>query len=362
MSATSSGGIARRRLAAQHLVRPSLATPADVVRTLGAVQSQDYAGAKWAVGMRMAAGSDDDVERAMTEGAILRTHVLRPTWHFVAPGDVRWMLALTAPRVKRLLATYDRQLGIDETTIRRARRAFVRALEGGAHRTRAELAAALRAARVAVEGTQRLAHVVMHAELDAVIVSGPRRGKQFTYALMDERVPPAPALDRDEALGRLAVRYFATRSPATPQDFGWWSGLTVAEARRAIEIAGAALERETIDGVVYWSDPSALAHDVTSPMAHLLPNYDELFIGYRDRSALGDRIASTRLVSGGLADITHVVTIDGELVGGWKRTLGERNAAVALARAARLTRAEEAAIAAAAERYGRFLGVPVDVR
>ena len=362
MSPGPRSAIARRRLAAQHLVRTSLATPADVVRTLGAVQSQDYAGAKWAIGMRMAAGGDDVVERAMTEGAILRTHVLRPTWHFVVPGDVRWMLALTAPRVKRLLATYDRQLGIDETTIRRAIRTIARALEGGRHLTRAELAAALRAARLSVEGTQRLAHVVMHAELDAVIVSGPRRGKQFTYALMDDRVPPAPALDRDEALGRLVVRYFATRSPATPHDFGWWSGLVVADARRAIEIAGAALERETIDGVVHWSDPTAPAHEIPSPMAHLLPNYDELFIGYRDRGAIGDRIASTRFVSGGLADITHVVTIDGELVGGWKRTLGERRAAVALARAARLTRAEERAIAAAAERYGRFLGVPVEVR
>ena len=362
MSAPAPADIARRRLAAQHLVRQTLATPADVVRTFGAVQSQDYAGAKWAIGMRLRAGDDALVERAMTDGAIVRTHVLRPTWHFVAPEDVRWMLALTGPRVKRVLASYDRQLDIDDDVIRRSNAALARALHGGAHLTRTELAAALRRARLHAEGTQRLAHLVMHAELDAVICSGPRRGKQFTYALLDERVPPAAPIGRDEALHAVTTRYFATRSPATAHDLAWWSGLTVSDARKGIEIAGAALERETIDEVAYWSSPDARADGLTSPTAHLLPNYDEYFIGFRDRSAAGRRVASAALVTGWGPGLTHVVTIDGQLVGGWKRTLGARGAVVEMTRASRLTRAEERAVAGAAERYGRFLGVPVELR
>ena len=353
--------IARRRLAAQHLVRQSLDSTADVVRALGAVQSQDYAGAKWAIGMRLREGGDALVERAMTEGTIVRTHVLRPTWHFVAPEDLRWMLALTAPQVKRRMATYDRQLRIDEAMVRRSNTALARALRDGSFLTRAELLAALRKARVAVEGTIQLAHLVMRAELDAVICSGPRRGKQFTYALLDARVPATEPLARDEALHALTARYFATRSPATPHDFAWWSGLTVGDARRGIEMCGSALEREKIEDTAYWSDPAARADDVPSPAAHLLPNYDELFIGFRDRGAAGRRVASAALVTGWGPGLTHVATIDGQLVGGWKRTIGARGAVVELARATRLTRAEERAIAAAAGRYGRFLGVPVEL-
>ena len=365
VSASRPGEIARRRLAAQHLARPTLASPADVVRALGAVQAQDYPGAKWAIGMRLAEGDDALVERAMTEGAILRTHILRPTWHFVVPEDARWMMALTAPGVKRRMATYDRQLGIDAALVRRSNAALERALRDGTPRTRAELAGALRRARIPVEGTTMLAHLVLQAELDAVVVSGPRRGKQFTYVPFDARVPPAPPLARDEALHRLATRYFATRSPATPQDLAWWSGLTVGDARRAIESAGAALVRETIGGGAYWSDPAARADgraSAASPRAHLLPNYDELFIGFRDRSAYARRLGSAAIVTGWGPGLPHVAVVEGELVGGWRRTVGARGATVELTRATTLTRAEERALAAAAERYGRFLGVPVQLR
>jgi hypothetical protein len=203
---------------------------------------------------------------------------------------------------------------------------------------------------------------MMQAELDALVGSGPRRGKQFTYALLDERVPPAEPVERDEALQRMAVRYFATRSPATPHDLAWWSGLSVGDARRAIEIAGSALVHETLDGASYWSDSTARTDDIASPVAHLLPNYDELFIGFRDRGAFGRRLDSAALVSGWGPGVPHVVTIDGQLVGGWRRTIGARRATVQLIPATRITRAEGRAIAAAAERYGRFLGVPVDVQ
>src|SRR5687768_5888179 len=202
--------IARRRLAAQHLVKPVVTSPAEIVRQLGAVQAQDYGGAKWALGMRTQGASDGSIERAFTDGSIVRTHVLRPTWHFVTPADIRWMLALTGPRVKATMAYYDRKLELDDALFRRSTAAIVHALRDGKQLTRAEIAQALRQSGVDVGESQRLGQILLRAELDGVICSGPRRGKQFTYALLDERVPPEAPMGRDEALLELAIRYFAT--------------------------------------------------------------------------------------------------------------------------------------------------------
>jgi winged helix DNA-binding protein len=354
--------IARRRLANQHLMAATLTTPADVVRLLGAVQAQDYGGAKWAVALRTRGAVDGVVEQALTDGSIIRTHVLRPTWHFVTPADVRWMLALTAPRVKAAMAYYDRKLELDDTVFRRSNAAITRALRDGKHRTRAELSQLLRRARIDVTSGQRLGHLVMRAELDGLICSGARRGKQFTYALLEDRVPPAAALDRDEALLELAKRYFTTRSPATANDFAWWSGLTVADATKGIRMAGSHLEREIVDGQTYWFDASQRSRSKQPLTAHLLPNYDEYFIGFRDRSAIGRRLESSELATGGDAATAHVVVVDGQLVGGWKRTLEKTRVVVQLNLLAHLTAAEERAVASAAEAYGRFLGLPVDLR
>jgi hypothetical protein len=361
-TAISPEDIARRRLVNQHLAAPSLMTPAAVVRTLGAVQAQDYAGAKWALGMRSRGVDDAAVEQAVSEGAIVRTHVLRPTWHFVTPSDVRWLLALTAPRVSAAMAHYNRKLDLDAAVFRRSNAAVTRALRDGKQLTRAELAAALRRAGVNVDGSQRLGHLMMQAELDGVICSGARRGKQFTYALLEERVPPAAPLERDEALLELTKRYFATRSPATPHDFAWWSGLTVADATKGIDMAGSALEREVIGDRTYWVDPSTRSRGKTPPTAHLLPNYDEFFIGFRDRSAIARRLRSAELVTGGDALTAHVVIIDGQLVGGWRRTLAKSSVVVDLRLLTHLSEAEERAVTAAAAAFEAFLGVPVEIR
>jgi hypothetical protein len=356
--------IARRRLVNQHLAAPALSTPAEVVRALGAMQAQDYAGAKWAVALRTREGVGESVvEQALADGLILRTHVLRPTWHFVAPADIRWMLALTAPRVTAAMVHYNRKLELDAAVFRRSSAAITRALRDGRQLTRAELAAFLRRARVNVEGSQRLGHLMMQAELDGVVCSGARRGKQFTYALLEERVPPAPALDRDEALLELTKRYFATRSPATANDFAWWSGLTVAEATKGIQIADPALERVVVEGRAYWSDPASRPPSLaSSSAAHLLPNYDEYFIGFKDRSAIGRRLGSSELATGGDARMAYVIVVDGQLVGGWRRSPEKKAIVVELSLLARLTKAEERAVASAAEAYGRFVGLPVQLR
>jgi hypothetical protein len=348
--------VVRERLANQHLTTPGLDTAADVVRALGAVQAQEYLGAKWALSLRSRDTPDAEIERALSAGEILRTHVLRPTWHFVAPRDIRWMLALTAPRVSTAMASYNRKLELTPAVFRRSNAAIAKALDGGRHLTRLELRAVLERARLGAISGQRLGHMMMQAELDAVVCSGARRGKQFTYALLDERVPAAPARDRDDALLELARRYFTTRGPASVQDFSWWSGLTIADCRRGIEIAGRELEQVTVGEKRYWLKPRDSAAPKASGSAHLLANYDEYFIGFRDRSAIGQRVRGTGLVTGGDALIAHIVFIDGQIVGGWKRSFDRQTVNVHLTLLSRLTPAESRRVAAAARKFGTFLG------
>ena len=354
--------IRRRRLAGQFLTTAKPQTGAAVVRALGAVQAQDYAGAKWAVAQRTTGRTDAEIEREFESGQILRTHVLRPTWHFVAPADIRWMLELTGPRVTAMMAPVNRRLELNGAVYRRAFRVFTKALAGGKCLTRGELAAHLARGGVTGATGQRLGHLMMQAELDGVVCSGPLKGKQFTYALLEERVPSAPSLPRDEALAELTRRYFTGRGPATPRDFAWWSGLTVADAKRGIALAGSALERLVIGETEHWISPDAPRPSRRAPTAYLLPNYDEYFIGFRDRSAIGQRVRDTSTVTGGNALIPHVIVVDGELVGIWRRTLEKERVVVSLQPHTTLTRSETSRVTAEARRFGRFLELPADVR
>ena len=213
---------------------------------------------------------------------------------------------------------------------------------------------------VGPSGVQRTAHIMMRAELDAVVCSGPRRGKQFTYALLDERVASTTPSDRDEALLELARRYFHGRSPATAQDFGWWSGLPMPDVKRGIDLARTELEPVTIEGKKYWSAASAIAKP--SPSAHLLPNYDEFFIGHRDRSAIGGRLASVKSVTGWNALSAHVVAIDGHLVGGWRRSPGRDAVVLDMKILTRLTATERDRLLKEVRRYATFAGKTVDLR
>src|SRR3954469_4331037 len=235
--------IAAQRLAAQQIARPAFTSPAELVAWMGAIQAQDPLAARWALGLRLvgpgapaaraksAAGAIAD---ALAAGTVLRTHVMRWTWQLVTPADLHWMLPLVAPRLMARAARRHRELALDATTFRRAEAAFTRALADGAHRTRAELGAALRAAGIAPDG-QRLPHLLGHAKLQGLLCSGAPRGNQATWALLARRAPhPGAELPREEALAELARRYFRSRGPATAADFAWWSGLSPADARAGL--------------------------------------------------------------------------------------------------------------------------------
>jgi hypothetical protein len=345
--------IAQYRLYQQRLTANPFERAADVVDWLVAMQAQDYFGAKWALGLRLRDAHDADLDRAFNESAILRTHVLRPTWHFVTPADIRWLLTLTAPRVLAVNAAMYRKLELDEVTLKRCHKALIKALHGGQHLTREELSEALGKAGIVATG-QRLAYLVMHAELNGLICSGPRRGKQFTYALLEERVPPVAMLKRDESLAELTQRYFASHGPATAQDFAKWSGLTTADARRGLAIVGTQLQHETLNGDEYWFSSPVLPIKLTSPTAFLLSVYDEYLIGYVDRSLIAAPEIAAKLFTMGNA-LTAIVVVDGQIIGTWKRTLDRDAVVVEINYLSYVTKAQLRAVAAAVQRYGEFL-------
>jgi hypothetical protein len=350
--------IIRARLQNQILWGTGLNSPEQVVSWFGAVQAQDYAAAKWAIGMRMTGATDAAIEKAFNEGRILRTHVLRPTWHFVAPGDIRWMLALTAPRVRMAMAYNDRRWGLETSMLKKSRTALEKALQGNRQLTRSDLGSVLEKADLPVDSLS-LGQMLMHAELDGLICSGPRKGKQFTYALLEERAPGARILTRDEALAELARRYFQSHGPATAQDFAWWSGLTLTEARNGVEAVRSKFEHGSLDGNTYWFPADNLSENRIDK-AWLLPNYDEYTVGYTDREAIFD--AAHRGKLGSRASIlAPSLLLEGHVVGLWKRTLEKNRVVVRLAPFAELSPSETQQVRRAAARYGEFLSLPAEL-
>jgi hypothetical protein len=283
---------------------------------------------------------------------------MRPTWHFVTPADIRWMLELTAPRVLSQLAYMDRQVGLDKTTIKRSHTVLVKALKGGQQLTRLEIDSLLQKSGVQTDGL-RFTHLLMHAELDGILCSGGRRGKQFTYALLEERAPQAKTREHDEALAELTKRYFQSHGPATLQDFVWWSGLTVAEARKGLESIQSQLQSEVVENQTYWFRASVSA-EKASPAVYLLPNYDEYTVGYTDRRAIIAEADMDKLdPRGGV--LVQIILGGGQVAGTWKRTLKKNEVQLEFSPFKPLKRREEQAVRAAAEQYGQFLALPVVV-
>jgi hypothetical protein len=352
--------IARWRLRNQHISANRFQEPSEAVQGLVAVQAQDYAGAKWALGLRMQAATDNRIEQAFAEGAILRTHVMRPTWHFVSPADIRWLLALTAPRVHAVNAFMYRKLELDERTLKRSQAALVKALKKRSQLTRAEVREVFRNSGIVIDDGLRLGYLLMAAELDGIICSGSRRGKQFTYALLADRAPKAQTLRREEALAELAGRYFLSRGPATIQDFSKWSGLTLTDARRGLEAVQAQLEHEQVGGHEYWFAARLPLGKDGPPTVHLLSIYDEYVSSYEDRSAIGEAKVGTQLTALG-NDVSYIIVVDGQIVGTWKRIIRKDGVTIQTNLLIRSNRVKNHAIAVAAQRYSEFLELPVTV-
>jgi hypothetical protein len=346
-----------QRLNQQRITRDPLDSPEAVVAWLGAVQAQEHSGGKWALGLRMQAATDAQVEQAFNAGRFLRTHAMRPTWHFVTPEDIVWLQTLTAPRVHAINAYMYRKLELDQAVLERSCEIIARELQGLRSRTRAELGQALTVAGIDVSDLLRLGYIMHYAELEALVCSGPRRGKQQTYALIAERAPQARILSRDEALAELTRRYFTGHGPAAARDFSWWSGLSLAEVKSGLEMIAPELERIERDGELYYFASAYPPSAEPRLAAYLLSTYDEFLLGY---SAFDRKRREVEIGPNGLKyDSTFV--IDGQIRGSWRRTLPKGKVLVELVPFAPLTGEHAAWLEDAARRYADFLELPVEI-
>ncbi len=358
----TSESIARWRFHNQHIGRSRIKKPADLVRWLGAVQAQDYSGSLWAIGLRLANATERSVEQAIADGTVVRTWFMRGTLHFVAASDLRWMVGLMAPRMRDIVDNVSRynRLGLDAATFVRSNDVLVRALEGGRHCTREELRGELERAKIHAEGT-RFSLLLQRAQADGLICYGPRRGRQATFTLVDEWVPPGETLEREEALGEFARRYFLSHGPATVSDFAWWSGLAAADARAGLEVARWQLVEQVIDGKSYWLGPPEQGADVPIAAAFLLPSYDEYFVGYQDRAAALHPRYTDKPSQWNSLLLGPTVVIDCKAVASWKRALSRDGVTVTISPMVSLGKANKQAVAAAVQKYGEFLGLTAAV-
>lgn len=353
--------IARRRIRNSRLIVTRFAEPDEAVRWHLAMQAQEYGPATWSIGQRSKGIDHADVDRALTDGTIVRTHVLRPTWHFIARDDVRWLLALSGPRVQQGNAGRYRQLGLDARTLARAEKVIASALEGDNRLTRDELAAVLERRKLDREG-QRMPYFLMHCELEAVICSGGRHGKQQTYALLDERIPPGGArFDREEAVAELVRRYLTSHGPATVKDLSWWSGLTMTDIRAALAGLGDDVGAEELDGLSLWSVSSERSRRPTAVRgAQFLQTYDELVVGYTESRFHGE--TGGELARQAWNDRTYpsgTFLLHGRVGGHWRRTSESKRILATIHTYRHVTAADTKALEAEGKRLGRFFGLPV---
>jgi len=348
--------IGLHRLHNQQIARQRFDAPEKVLAWLGGIQGQDYAGAKWSIGLRLPNATDADVERAIDERRILRTWPMRGTLHFVAATDVRWLLALTSPRNIAGSARRRRQLDLDDKILGRCREIFVKALRGGRQKTRDELYALLERADIATAG-QRGYHILWNSALHGLICFAAARGKEQTFALLDEWVAPGKARARDEALADLALRYFTSRGPVAVADFIWWSGLSAGDARSGFEAIKSNLARETVDGQTYWMPPDAVLPKAQA-QAFALPGFDEYLLGYKDRSAVLEAAHAGKVCPGGNGVFAPTIVVKGRVAGTWKRSFRKSSVEVTATAFTGLTKTERRAFKEAAGRYAAFMGFP----
>jgi hypothetical protein len=350
--------VAQFRLRNQRIANTSFTEPKDVVHWMGAVQAQDYLGSLWAIALRMQNATQRDIEKAIADKTIVRTWPMRGTLHFVAATDLRWMLNLLGPRVIARSAPRYKQFELDEPLLRKSNTVLARALRGHRQLTRQELAAHLKSSGIATGG-QRLLHIIGRAALEGLICHGARRGKQFTFALVDEWLPASKTLDRDEALAELANRYLASHGPATLHDFQWWSGLPMRDARAALASVESQFQQSIVDGRTHWFATPEPGARRAPPPGYLLPAFDEFLVGYRDRSAaLDPDLARRHAPPNTDGMLSPTIILDSRVVGTWRRVLKKGFVLIAPILFTALSRHEKKALATAATEYGAFLGLP----
>ena len=326
-----------------------------MVHWFGAVQAQEYAQTKWGLGLRLSNVDDDQIESDFTTGKILRTHLLRPTWHFVSAKDIRWLLALTAPRVHQANAYMYRQQELDNKVFNKCHDILGNILQGGKELTREEINEEFASQKIVATG-HRLSYIMMQAELEGIICSGARKGNQFTYALLDERVKEKKTLAGEEALYELTKRYFSSRGPATVKDFSTWSGLTIGNCKKGVDMIGSKLKKATVEKQDYYFASPAASCEKPIEGLHLLPIYDEFIMGYKDREAYFQLKNSTKVVK---IMYDNMIIVDGQIIGTWKRAVKATSITVAFQFFKPLNKNQQKLIDAALHRLQEFTNMKV---
>jgi len=348
-----------QRLHNQYLLHSKIDTPGELIARLVVVQGQDYAGGKWGMGLRLPKSTDVEIEQAIADKKIVRTWALRGTLHFVNGADLRWLLALIAPRIIAHNASMYRKLELDERTLARSNAALARALRGGKQLNRTQLLASLEKSGISTKGL-RAVHMLQRASLDALICQTVTVRGNPTYIALDQLKTRERKMDRSQALADLATRYFASRSPATLQDFVWWSGLSPADARVGLESIQSHLIQKSLGGQTHWLSHTVRTRSTRSPTAYFLPAYDEYLFSYKDRSDSIEARHVRKMTAGN--GFLSTVMVDGKVVGTWKRTFQKGAAIIETNLFDPPTPATHRVLTVAAERYGQFLGMPVVLR
>lgn len=307
------------RLINQQISKSKFRTAKELVGWMGAMQAQDYAMAKWAIGIRLPDSTQKEIETAMDDGQIIRTHLLRPTWHFVSSEDIYWMLELTSPQIKAAMKSSDKNLELTADIFKKSNAVLEKSLRDNNHLSREDIISKLKESGIDT-GKNRVSHLLLRAEIDGVICSGKAKAGKQTYALLAERVLKSKTLTRDIALAELARKYFSSHCPATIHDFIWWSGLAVAESRQALEMIKSDLISETIDNQTYWFSCSFLVSSQDKKLIHFIPAFDEFIISYKDRKAsLPYEDHKKAVLDNGI--FRPVITLGGQVIGTWKREI-----------------------------------------
>lgn len=335
-------------------------TAPELVAGMGAMQAQDNAMAQWAVGMRCSHALETEVAEQYDKGAYLRTHIMRPTWHLVAPEDIGWLLQLTAGYTRKVSASRDRELGITKPLLKKASRIIEQELAGSRPRTKDALIAILQKQHISADNGQFYYHIFLHAELDGLICSGPDAGKERTYMLLDERVTEKRNLDPEESLAELGRRYFTSHGPATIDDFSWWSGLPRLLAKKAVDSIEPDLHSAVFSGKQYYFSGDLVEHLPTDPEVYLLPAYDEYLISYKDRTAALDTEQQKAVISSN-GIFRPVLLYNGAIVAVWSRVTKDKTLKLQV----NFFRKPDAllllAVEQAARAYGKFCGKPLVV-
>jgi DNA glycosylase AlkZ-like len=352
--------IARRRLFNQRIAGTKFRTAGEVVEWMGAVQCQDLMAGQWAVALRTGGQSLAEIETAIARKAIVRTWPMRGTLHFVPPADIRWMLKYLAQRtVQRSLTRY-RQLELDGQTFAKSSKILERTLGGGNQIGRKQAYDLLERNGVSCKG-QRGIHILGRLAQDGLLCFGSRDGTTTTFVLLDEWVPPASIPPREVALAKLALKYFTSHGPASVNDFAWWSGLTLTEARKVFEEIRSGLVAERTDGTTYWLGHHSAVVRETVAKTYLLPAFDEFVVAYKDRTAAIDSKNIKRMHPGG-GTLNPTVVHKDKVVGTWGRTIKGNKMVVHVRLFRNPERHERVSIGNAATSYGSFLGKHVVVR